>query len=125
MIWFPTFEQNIAQNCYFDIRDVKIQYGPKAFSGMVSGILGIDENEFWAEIRIASEWDIQILPVWDDSGKVENIPDSVNQDLLKQALATEVKKVLPDYYPVRYAAAPHYSEQSSFLPLEIREQHAA
>ncbi len=125
MIWFPTYEQNFAQNCYFDIRDAEIQYRHKTFSGMVSGILGIDEKEFWAEISIGTEWAIQILPIWNDDGQVDNLPESLNPDLLKTALADEVKKVLPDFRPVRYSATPHYSEQFSFPSLVVREQHAA
>ena len=125
MIWFPAFEQNLESNCYFEIRDVDIRYQQKMYSGIVTGVLGIDAIEFWTEIYLGATYDIHIFPVWNDDGHVDNIPDTVDLDMLKQDLAAEIEKILPDFHPVRYQAGPHYSEQFSFLSFEVREHQAA
>ena len=125
MIWFPTFEQNFTQNCYFDVRDVDIRYRYKTFNGMVTGVLGIDSDEFYTEITIGPEYDIQIFPVWNDDGQIENIPDTVNQEELKVALAAEVKKLLPGMRASTYQVLPHFSDDTFDFLAEEGDQQAA
>lgn len=125
MIWFPNFVQDAQKNCYFEIRDVDIQFRNQSFNGMVTGILGIESAEFLTEIRLGSEYDVQIFPVWNDDGHVEHIPESIDLVALKKELSAEIENILPDFYPVRHRVGPHCSSQTSFLPFGENQAQAA
>ncbi len=107
MIWLPASEYSEEQNSYFDIRDMDIRYRNQAYAGRVSGVLGIGPVEFWTEVRIGEEEDIQVLPVYHDSGEVESVPDSVDLNELHRVLRDEVNRILEQCLPGAGRPAPH------------------
>lgn len=91
MIWLATADVSPAQNFYFEIRDVALNYAGHAPFGIVRGIVGDGCRELWSEVELGHREQARILPVLSETGEIESFDGDIDEDLLAEQILEEVK----------------------------------
>ncbi len=115
MIWLSSNSGIEQGSIYFDLRNVEFHFTGSRLEGLIQGLLGDGQNEFWGEVKIGADSEVKILPLWTEDGEIEELLPHIDEEDLKQQLLGAIQaRFAPSAY-----LAPSYplnAENSSCAP---------
>jgi hypothetical protein len=90
MIWLSANAGTEERSVYFDIRDIDLQCTGSAVSGLVRGIVGDGQCEYWGEVCLGEDPQVKILPFWEEEQEAAEIENQLDLQMLKVRLAGTV-----------------------------------
>ncbi len=93
MIWLSATVGTQERSVYFDIRDIDVRRTGSFTEGIVRGVLGDGQREFWGEVSLGEAVQVSILPFWEEDEKPTCFDEGIDPQLLQEQLAESVVKV--------------------------------